>query len=77
MKKILLKTIRIYQKTLSPDYGIFKGLHPAGYCKFNPTCSEYTYEAINKYGSIKGMALGMKRILKCNPLSKGGDDMLK
>jgi hypothetical protein len=77
MKKIALKIIRLYQKTLSPDHGIFKFRYPIGYCKFNPTCSEYTYEAIDKYGLIKGTALGIKRIIKCNPLSKGGDDLLK
>lgn len=77
MKKILLKIIQIYQKTLSPDYGIFKKFYPFGYCKFNPTCSQYSYEAINKYGVFKGTLLSIKRILKCNPLSKGGDDLLK
>ena len=77
MKKIALKIIRLYQKTLSPDHGIFKFRYPIGYCKFNATCSEYTYEAIDKYGLIKGTALGIKRIIKCNPLSKGGDDLLK
>ena len=77
MKKIALKIIRLYQKTLSPDHGIFKFRYPIGYCKFNPTCSEYTYKAIDKYGLTKGTFLGMKRIIKCNPLSKGGDDLLK
>lgn len=43
-------------------------------CKFIPTCSNYGIEAINKYGSIKGSILTIKRILRCNPLSKGGYD---
>ena len=72
MKKIFLYGIQIYQKTLSPilDY---KGIK----CKYYPTCSEYTKQAIEKYGVIKGCMLGIKRILKCNPFSKGGYDPLK
>ena len=46
-------------------------------CKYYPTCSEYTKQAIIKYGTIKGCFLGIKRILKCNPFSKGGYDPLK
>ena len=46
-------------------------------CKFDPSCSEYTKQAINKYGFFKGSFLGMKRILKCNPFSYGGYDPLK
>ena len=46
-------------------------------CKFYPTCSEYTKQAIEKYGAIKGCFLGVKRIIKCNPFSKGGYDPLK
>ncbi len=43
-------------------------------CRFNPTCSEYTAQAIEKYGFIKGCALGTWRILRCNPWASGGDD---
>jgi putative membrane protein insertion efficiency factor len=46
-------------------------------CKYYPSCSEYTRQAIEKYGCIKGIFLGGKRILKCNPFSKGGYDPLK
>jgi putative membrane protein insertion efficiency factor len=45
-------------------------------CKFKPSCSEYTIQAIQKYGAIKGMLLGFKRILRCNPFSKGGFDFV-
>lgn len=45
-------------------------------CKFRPTCSEYTAQAIEKYGLVKGIILGLWRILRCNPWSKGGDDPL-
>lgn len=64
--------IRIYQKTLSPDHGPFKKFFPNGYCRFYPTCSQYTWEAIEKYGALKGMTKGISRIMRCNPCSKGG-----
>ena len=76
-KQIALKIIRIYQKILSPDHSWLSALFPDGYCKFNPTCSEYTYQAIEKYGLIKGGWKGLKRIVRCNPFSKGGNDPLK
>lgn len=76
-KILSLKLIRVYQHTLSLDHGIFKELFPQGYCKFNPTCSEYSYQAIKKYGIIIGGAKGIYRIIRCNPFSKGGDDLLK
>ena len=72
MKKILISLINVYQKHISSALSD-KGVH----CKFYPTCSEYTKQAIQKYGSIKGIFLGIKRILKCNPFSKGGYDPLK
>ena len=68
MKKILIGIINIYQK-------IPGNFH--GYCKHIPTCSEYTKQAIEKYGFFKGIFLGFIRILKCNPFSKGGYDPLK
>ncbi|MBF0406128.1 MAG: membrane protein insertion efficiency factor YidD [Candidatus Riflebacteria bacterium] len=58
--------IRLYQKTLSPFLG--------GVCRFTPSCSKYTHEAIVRYGFIKGWALGVWRILRCNPFCSGGND---
>lgn len=72
MKKICIGMINMYQKFLSPIL-----THIGCRCKFYPTCSEYTKQAINKYGIIYGIFLGIKRILKCNPLSKGGYDPIK
>lgn len=72
MKKLAIFLIKLYKKYISP-FVQFCGIK----CKFYPTCSEYTVEAIEKYGFIKGFFLGMKRILKCNPFSKGGYDPLK
>jgi uncharacterized protein len=67
VKKLVLKLLIIYKTYLSRGYN----------CRFVPTCSEYTYEAVEKYGVIKGMVLGVRRILKCHPWSKGGIDLVK
>ena len=72
MKKVLLKLIRKYQKYLSPDTG-----HELKHCKYYPTCSEYAYQSIEKYGVIVGVFKGMIRVIKCNPFSKGGVDKVK
>ncbi len=72
MKKIIIILLKIYKKTISPVISFF-GIH----CKYYPTCSEYMMQAIEKYGIIKGILLGTKRLLKCNPFSKGGYDPLK
>lgn len=77
LKQLALKLIRFYQNWLSLDQSkLFK---PFGIrvCRFEPYCSEYTYQAIDKYGIIKGILLGFWRILRCNPFSKGGYDPVK
>lgn len=48
-----------------------------GVCKFTPSCSTYFLQAVDEYGVIKGSALGINRILRCNPWSKGGVDLVK
>lgn len=65
-KYIFINIIKIYQRFISPFF-------PSS-CKFSPTCSKYGIEAINKYGPLKGGFLTIKRILRCNPWSKGGYD---
>ncbi|XOU94245.1 MAG: membrane protein insertion efficiency factor YidD [Candidatus Kerfeldbacteria bacterium] len=75
--QVVLKLIKFYQKTLSPDHGFFSYKYPYGYCRFRPTCSNYTYQAIEKYGLLKGGWMGMKRIIRCNPLNQGGEDPVK
>ncbi len=62
MKKLFLKMIRFYQKQVSP-------LSPPR-CRYYPTCSAYAYQAINKYGALKGGWLAFKRFMRCNPFSK-------
>ena len=69
MKKILLKIIEFYQKNIS----LWLQSNNIN-CKFYPTCSEYTKQAIEKYGAVKGCLLAGWRILRCNPFSKGGYD---
>ena len=68
MRFLVLKIIRIYQKYLSPLLG------PS--CRFHPTCSEYTFQAVETYGVFKGGFLAIKRILKCNPWGGSGADPL-
>ncbi|MBX3085643.1 MAG: membrane protein insertion efficiency factor YidD [Anaerolineae bacterium] len=66
MKYIAMGLIRLYQVTLSP-------LLPPS-CRFEPSCSRYTYQAIERYGFIRGGWLGFRRILRCNPFNPGGFD---
>lgn len=72
MKKVIIFIINGYQKHIS-SWLELKGIR----CKYYPTCSEYTKQAIEKYGVLKGSALGIWRILRCNPFSKGGYNPLK
>ena len=71
-----LAAIRAYQKTLSPDHGLFAARYPYGFCRFSPTCSEYAYSAIERHGLFRGTVLGIWRIIRCNPFSRGGHDPL-
>ena len=72
MKKILIKIIEWYQKYISVWFQA-KQIR----CKFHPTCSEYTKQAIDKYGILRGSFKGLKRLLKCHPFGKGGVDHLE
>jgi putative membrane protein insertion efficiency factor len=78
LKNLILKLIRFYQKTVIFHTVIAKQLFLTDkVCRFTPTCSEYTYQAVEKYGVVKGLFLGLKRIIRCHPFSKGGYDPLK
>ncbi|MFA6981438.1 MAG: membrane protein insertion efficiency factor YidD [Patescibacteria group bacterium] len=71
MKKLVLTLIRFYKKYLSlGNFGVKS-------CRFEPSCSVYTYQAIEKYGILRGSLMGLWRILRCNPFSKGGYDPVK
>ena len=67
MKKVVLKVLVFYKKYISVG----------NYCRMIPTCSQYTYEAVEKYGTVKGLWLGTKRTLKCHPWGKSGIDLLE
>ena len=69
MRRLLVAIITLYKKGVSP--------YLPQSCRFHPTCSEYGIQAIEKYGSFKGGLMAIKRVLRCNPWSKGGYDPLK
>jgi len=69
MKYLVLSFLRLYKMFLSPF------LPPS--CRFTPTCSEYARDAVEKYGAMRGTWLGVKRISRCQPFSKGGYDPLQ
>ena len=66
LQALAIAIIKSYQRFISPLLG--------NNCRFNPTCSFYAIEAINRFGVIKGSWLAGKRILKCHPLNAGGED---
>ncbi|MCA9869922.1 MAG: membrane protein insertion efficiency factor YidD [Caldilineae bacterium] len=66
MKKVVIALIRFYQRYISPAL--------ASNCRFQPTCSHYTLEAVERYGALKGLWLGARRISRCHPLNPGGYD---
>ena len=66
MKKVLIGIIRFYRKHISP--------RKAPSCRFNPTCSQYGLEAIERFGALKGGVMTIWRILRCNPFGRGGYD---
>lgn len=68
MKLIILASIRFYQRHISP-------LLPPS-CRYYPTCSQYTFAAVERYGVLKGLWLGVKRISRCHPFHEGGFDPL-
>jgi putative membrane protein insertion efficiency factor len=65
-QKLAIAIIKGYQRFISPLLG--------SNCRFNPTCSSYANQAIERFGVIKGCWLASKRIVKCHPLNEGGDD---
>lgn len=69
VKKLIISLIKFYKTNISP-------MSPPR-CKYIPTCSQYAVDAIEKYGIIKGGFMAAFRILRCNPLSKGGYDPVK
>lgn len=69
LRGILVAPIRLYQRTISPAL-------PAR-CKYHPSCSEYTVQAVRRYGVLRGLVLAGWRLLRCNPWSHGGVDFVE
>ena len=66
MKQFILVSLRFYKRRISPLLG--------NMCRFEPSCSEYMYTAVERYGVMKGVWLGIKRLVRCQPFSRGGYD---
>jgi hypothetical protein len=78
LKVVILTFIRFYQKTSFFHKALFRALFISdSVCRYQPTCSNYTYQAVGKYGSFKGLFLGLKRVVRCHPFAKGGYDPLR
>lgn len=73
-KEISKLLIRLYQKTLSTDHAFWAKPEIYRICIHQPSCSEYTYQAIDRFGLVRGSIMGFFRILRCNPWAEGGYD---
>ena len=74
MTNIAVALINLYQANWSPDHSPRRRLYPAGFCRFHPTCSEYTKQAILQFGIFHGTLLGVLRLARCHPWQRGGVD---
>jgi putative membrane protein insertion efficiency factor len=68
MKRLALAVLRLYKKAVSPLLGT--------HCRYYPTCADYMFQAVEKYGVARGIFLGLKRLLRCHPFHAGGLDPL-
>jgi putative membrane protein insertion efficiency factor len=69
MQQILLTLLRFYQRWISP-------MLPSA-CRFHPTCSQYTMDAIAKHGALRGIGMSIRRLLRCHPFHQGGFDPIR
>jgi uncharacterized protein len=69
MRKALILSLRFYKRCISP-------MLPSA-CRYSPTCSEYMLNAIEKYGVLKGVGMGIGRLLRCHPFHEGGFDPVR
>lgn len=70
LRKFLVATLELYQKTLSPDHGWLRAKHPYGFCKFYPSCSQYSKECFEKLALFKALLLSINRVGRCHPWAK-------
>lgn len=73
----VIASMKIYQKTFSPDHGLFCEIIRARRCRFYPSCSEYAIQSLRQYGLVFGIMLSLKRITRCNPFAIGGYDPVR
>jgi len=75
-KNIIVMLINVYQFLLSPDHSWLRARFPYGYCRHYPSCSQYSKEAVIKFGLIKGLYLSLKRLSKCHPWAEPSVDLV-
>lgn len=76
-RRLLIVLLTAYQQTLSPDHGPLKGLYPYGYCRHEPTCSQYGKEVLEKRGVVIGLILLIGRVLTCHPWKKPSEEKIQ
>ncbi len=76
-RNAIVLALRGYQHTLSPDHGPLRHLHPHGYCRHSPTCSQYAIETVAQRGVLIGMPLSVWRVLRCNPWTKPNERRMR
>ncbi|MBN1374186.1 membrane protein insertion efficiency factor YidD [Candidatus Dojkabacteria bacterium] len=74
MRNLVIKTIALYQKTLSFDHAIWANPDRFRVCIYQPSCSEYTKIAVERFGTIRGLWMGFLRVLSCNPFNRPAFD---
>ena len=75
-RNLLVKLIIFYQRTISPDHGIFSGHFPYGYCRHYPSCSEYAKQSIARFGVVRGGVKAIFRVIRCNPWTEPSVDLI-
>lgn len=76
-RTLLIWMLKGYQSTLSPDFGPLKYVYPYGFCRHEPTCSEYAKRSIEERGVLTGSLMSLKRILTCNPWKKPSERKIR
>ncbi len=76
-RRLAIATVKLYQATLSPDHGPLQSLHPHGFCRHHPTCSDYGISVLRRRGFVVGSLLSIIRIVSCNPWKKPSDEKIR